>query len=294
MPVVSVPGSTTNLGHGFDCLGIALDLANTITVEPGGDRIRAGTGSDPALEAMAAAVRSACAERWRVQLPYFTIAVAGAVPVARGMGSSATILVGVAAACAALAGRAHDPIELATIAAAIEGHPDNVAAAACGGLTIADGSGGQLRIERLEVPDRLRAVVAIPPWEVKTSEARRILPDALSRADAVRAWSRTALIVARLAKGDLDGLRGLFDEAWHERWRSLLNPGVPEVKAAAAQAGALGTIISGSGSTVLAFATTATAPAVEAAIRVVYHTRGVVGATVLTTGFSNAGAQLIG
>lgn len=161
-------------------------------------------------------------------------------------------------------------------------------------MTIADSSAGILRIERLAVPDRLRAVVAIPPWEVKTSEARRILPDALSRADAVRAWSRTALIVARLAKGDLDGLRGLFDDAWHERWRSLLNPGVPEVKTAAAQAGALGTIISGSGSTVLAFATTATAPAVEAAMRGVYQERGVTGATVLTTGFSNAGAQLIG
>lgn len=271
-----VPASTTNLGHGFDCLGIALGAANTVTVfadESG--TISAPGAADPGLARMAGAVREACAKRWNATLPGFAATIAGDVPIARGMGSSSTILLGVAAACQRLANRAEDRRELIEIAAVLEGHPDNVAAACLGGVTVVAEVAGGLRAARFDVPAELRAVVAIPPFEVKTSEARRILPQELSRADAVRALQRTALITAALAQGRIDDLAGLFDDAWHERFRAALNPGVIEARAAAAAAGAVGTIISGSGSTVLSFTRAAHAEAVRAAVEGSYRARGV-------------------
>jgi homoserine kinase len=276
MPTFRVPASTTNLGPGFDCLGIALGAANLVRVEPGsGQAVTAPGAADAGLAAMAATVRDACAARWGVALPGFSVTVGGDVPIARGMGSSSTILLGVAAACQRFAARALDKPELMAIAAALEGHPDNVAASCMGGFTVVAELPTGLRCARFAVPGELVAVVAIPPFEVKTSEARRILPQELSRADAVRSLQRTALITAALAAGRAEDLRGLFDDAWHERYRAALNPGLGEARAAALAAGAIGTIISGSGSTVLSFALRGQAEAVRTAVADSYRRRGV-------------------
>jgi homoserine kinase len=289
MPTFIVPASTTNLGPGFDCLGIALGVANRIIVDPApGAQDQAPGSAEPGLVAMAAAVRAACSERWQQALPALSVRVEGEVPIARGMGSSSTILLGCAAACQRLAGRALDKPELMRIAAAIEGHPDNVAAACLGGFTVVAELPGGLRCQRFDIPAELVAVVAIPPFEVKTSAARRILPAELSRADAVAALSRTALITAALARARPEELGGLFDDAWHERFRASLNPGLPEARTAAAGAGAYGTILSGSGSTVLSFAARTRAPAVRAAVLASYQARGVA-AEVRIVPFDNRG-----
>ncbi len=293
MPTFRVPASTTNLGPGFDCLGIALGAANLVTVEAlTEDGVQAPGAADPGLAVLAAGVRDACAERWGRPLPGLSVRIAGDVPIARGMGSSSTILLGVAAACAALAGRPQDKHELMTIAAALEGHPDNVAAACLGGFTLVAELPGGLRCARFDVPADLVAVVAIPPFEVKTSAARAILPRELSRAEAVQGWQRTALITAALAAGRAGDLRGLFDDAWHERHRAALNPGLAEARAAAAGAGAIGTIISGSGSTVLSFALRSDSAAVASAVTASYRVRGVA-AEVRTLAFDNRGLSLV-
>lgn len=287
-----VPASTTNLGHGFDCLGIALGLANTITVTPGGDGVTAPGAADPGLQPMAERVRAACVQAWGKTVPGFAVAVAGDVPIARGMGSSATILCGVAAACRELAGLPADPGAVLEVAAAIEGHPDNVAAAVLGGVTVvgavSGASGDRLRWAKIPVPESLVAVVAIPPFEVKTSEARKILPQELSRADAIRGLQRTALITAALVQGRAEDLRGLFADAWHERYRAPLNTGFAEARAAAEGAGAVGTIISGSGSTVLSFAPRVAADAIRTAVERSYTDRWVT-AQVRIVPFDNGG-----
>ena len=266
-----VPASTTNLGHGFDCLGIALGLANIISIAPGGSDVSAPGAADPGLQPMAERVRAVCAAAWGCAIPGFAVTVTGEVPIARGMGSSATILCGVATACRALAGLPADPGAVLEVAAALEGHPDNVAAAVMGGVTVVGQVGERLQWAKIAVPTSLVAVVAIPPFEVKTSEARRILPQELSRADAIRGLQRTALITAALAQGRADDLAGLFADAWHERYRAPLNTGFIEARAAATAAGAVGTIISGSGSTVLSFAPRAKAAAIQAAKSATYH-----------------------
>jgi homoserine kinase len=247
-----VPGSTTNLAHGFDCLGIALGLANTVTVERTDEEaVRAPEAADPGLEPMAERVRAECARAWGVAIPGFAVRVAGEVPIARGMGSSATILCGVAAACRVLAVLPDDPAAILAVAAAIEGHPDNVAAAVLGGVTVVGTAADGLHAARIPVPPDLLAVVAIPPFEVKTSEA------------------------------------------WHERYRAPLNTGFAEARAAAVAAGALGTIISGSGSTVLAFVRRGTGDQVRNALAASYHSLGIA-AQVLVVPFDNQGLRRIG
>jgi homoserine kinase len=288
-----VPASTTNLGHGFDCLGIALGAANTISIEPATTAMVSAPGApDDGLQRMATTVRDACAKRWNAALPGFTVRVSGDVPVARGMGSSSTIFLGVAAACQHLAGRPFAKQELLEIAAAEEGHPDNAAAACMGGFTIVAATPQGLRWSRFAVPSDLVAVVAIPPFEVKTSEARRILPQQVERADLVRGLQRSALITAILASGRITELAGLFDDAWHERYRATVNPGLIEARAAAQQAGAIGTILSGSGSTVLSFSQRAKSPAVANAVLTSYRERGVA-AEVRTLEFDNTGLEAV-
>jgi len=288
-----VPASTTNLGHGFDCLGIALAAANTISVEPASTTMVSAPGApDHGLQRMATTVRDACAKRWSVPLPGFTVRVGGDVPVARGMGSSSTIFLGVAAACQQLAGRPFAKQELLEIAAAEEGHPDNAVAACMGGFTIVAATPQGLRWSRFAVPSDLVAVVAIPPFEVKTSEARRILPQQVERAELVRSLQRSALITAVLASGRISELTGLFDDAWHEQYRATVNPGLIEARAAAHQAGAMGTILSGSGSTVLSFSQRARAGEVANAVLASYRTRSVT-AEVRTLEFDNTGLEAL-
>ncbi|MBA3700135.1 MAG: homoserine kinase [Planctomycetes bacterium] len=288
-----VPASTTNLGHGFDCLGIALGAANIISVEPASNAaVVAPEAPDEGLARMATQVRDACAKRWNTLIPGFTVRVAGDVPVARGMGSSSTIFLGVAAACQRLANRAFAKQELLEIAASEEGHPDNAAAACMGGFTIVAATPQGLRWSRFAVPSDLVAVVAIPPFEVKTSDARRILPAQVERADLVRALQRSALITAVLASGRISELTGLFDDAWHEQYRATVNPGLVEARAAAGQAGAIGTILSGSGSTVLSFTLRSRADDVAGAVLASYRARGVA-AAVRTMDFDNAGLSAV-
>jgi homoserine kinase len=288
-----VPASTTNLGHGFDCLGIALAAVNLISVEPASNAAVVAPGApDDGLARMASTVRDACAKRWNTALPGFIVRVSGEVPVARGMGSSSTIFLGVAAACQQLANRPFAKQELLEIAAAEEGHPDNAAAACMGGFTIVAATPHGLRWSRFAVPRDLVAVVAIPPFEVKTSEARRILPQQVDRADLVRGVQRSALITALLASGRISELTGLFDDAWHEQYRATVNPGLIEARAAAHHAGAIGTILSGSGSTVLSFSERRHAPAVAEAVLSSYRTRGVA-AEVRTLEFDNDGLAAV-
>lgn len=288
-----VPGSTTNLGHGFDCLGIALGVSNVISVEPrGDDLIVAPDAPDEGLARMTATVRDACAKRWGVALPGLTVRVGGDVPVARGMGSSSTIYLGVTAACQRLAGHAFIKQELLEVVASEEGHPDNAAAACMGGFTIVAATPEGLRWSRFEVPAELVAVVAIPPFEARTIDARRILPPEVSRADFVRGLQRSALITALLASGRIGELSGLFDDAWHEHYRALVNPGLIEARAAAHAAGAIGTILSGSGSTVLSFSLRERAAAVASAVAGSYRVRGV-NTEVRTLAFNNAGVERV-
>ena len=289
---VSVPGSTSNLSHGFDCMGMAVAIRNQVRVVPrADDAVTAPGAADPGLLDLAQRVRRECAQAWDCALPGLEIAVAGAVPISRGLGSSATVLLGIAAACQQLAGHDLDRDELVRLGVRWEGHPDNICAAALGGFTLAAQGSDGLHWERIAVSEDLRAVIAIPATHQPTGEARQVLPDSVSRAEAIRAWQRASLITAVLAQGRIERLRGLLGDGWHEQYRAGLNPGLREAQAAADRAGALGTILSGSGSAVLSFTTSAVEGAVAAALEGVYRQLGIA-CEVRITGFDNHDLRL--
>ena len=237
---VRVPASISNLGPGFDCLGMALRRYNLITVE----RMVRAQGVPQVLDAAA----KVFFKQARIRPFGFSCVVRENVPRARGLGSSATVRVGLMHGLNRLAG---DPVSrdlLFELCAELEGHPDNAAPACYGGFTVARSK----QVQRFNVSPRLKCVVLIPDHEIKTSAARKILPNRIDRANAVRSSGDACAITAAFVSRNYQSLRGNFADAFHQPFRSRLMPYLPRVIAAAERAGALGAFLSGSGSSIAA------------------------------------------
>ena len=257
------PATAANLGPGFDCFGLALDLCNEVTVdtdaEPGitwegeGDGELPTDGSDMVSRAMRLAERRAAEAHGEgaYPLPAFGLHGTNRIPLERGLGSSAAAAVAGVALAYRLLGL-DDPDSFATtalrLAAQIEGHPDNAAAAALGGLTIvADDD-----VERLDPHPGLRPILFVPDdIRVSTEDARRVIPETVTREDAVFNVGHAALTVARLLR-DPDRLRFAMRDRLHQDARLALVPQARELYGAIGEAG-LPVCVSGSGPTLLAF-----------------------------------------
>jgi homoserine kinase len=265
---VRVPATTSNLGPGFDALGLALRVYNTleldaaetprIEIEGEGARLLPRDTAHLAYRAALAVVdtiaaQSADGRRGRILPRAFHLRQHNRIPLARGLGSSAAAIVGGAAAANALLGSPLDQRALIDLAAGMEGHPDNVAPAVLGGLVACvTAEAGTIRTVRL-VPRRLHVVLAIPEFTVSTAEARRLLPPVVPFNDAVFNVTRTALLLAALIEGRTDLLDEATRDRLHQPYRARLVPGLEAVFAAARRAGAHGVALSGSGPTVVAF-----------------------------------------
>lgn len=261
---VSVPASTSNLGPGFDCLGLALDLRNELTLELVDGRGPAlveiqGEGADtlPRGESnlLVQAARKVLPRRLPGRLLFKAV---NRIPLARGLGSSAAAAVAGLWAGAHLFGtlrRSED--ELEALAVSLEGHPDNVAPCVHGGLTasLAPAGRGRPRAHRLPLHPSLSAAVCIPAFALPTKKARAALPAKVPMADAVFNTSRAILLVRALETGRTERMAGLMDDRLHQPYRARLVPGLAAALAAAVKAGAAGAALSGSGPTVFAFVT---------------------------------------
>ncbi|HEV2359788.1 MAG TPA: homoserine kinase [bacterium] len=281
---VRVPATTSNLGPGFDALGLALRLHNTVELDAAETpRIEIdGEGAETLpRDPTHLAYRAALAVTERVRGPErperrpmpraFHLKQYNRIPLARGLGSSAAAIAGGAAAANALLGGPLDRQALLDLAAGIEGHPDNVAPALAGGLVAcATTEAGKIRWVRL-IPRRLRVVIAIPEFAVSTADARRLLPEAVPFRDAVFNLTRTALLVSALVEGRMDLLDEATRDRLHQPYRARLVPGLEAVFAAAREAGAHGVALSGSGPTVVAFGG---APGIGDAMRRAFETAG--------------------
>jgi homoserine kinase len=237
---VRVPASVSNLGPGFDCLGVALRLYNRVTLTRGGQDSRLPVIVDEAARLFfkQAAVR-----------PFgFSCATADDIPRARGLGSSASVRLGIIHCLNRLAGEPLDRVALFHLCARLEGHPDNAAAASFGGFTVARAD----NVQRCDVSPRLKFVLLSPDFEVKTSAARRILPSRIVRTKAVESCGNACAITAAFVSRNYAALRGRFSDQFHQPFRARLIPFLPRVIAAAEKAGALGAFLSGSGSTIAA------------------------------------------
>ena len=273
--LVRVPATTANVGPGFDCLGIALKVYNTVTVRWGGK----------CRDAMMAAAGEAVFRRAKKRPFGFECTISGDVPRSRGLGSSVTVRLGVLHGVNALAGSPLGPEEIFRLCAELEGHPDNAAPAAFGGFTIAGPEG---RLQRYRVGRELRFVLLIPDFEVATADARQVLPRTVPLADAVLSVGNACAIAGAFASRDYARLAGCFEDRLHQPYREKLVPCLSTVLAAGKKAGALGGWLSGSGSTIACL----TEGAAEPVARAMLKAAGQSGARVITTGADNAGVRV--
>ncbi|MGI8551023.1 MAG: homoserine kinase [Dehalococcoidia bacterium] len=249
--VVSIPATSANLGPGFDCLGVALDLRGTVELIVSDSQ---STQAENRGEAMALNAARQVFRQLGLTAPNLQVKLSGDVPPGRGLGASAIVHVGAILAAAALAGVEPDRERLLQLAAELEGHADNAAPAMLGGLQVVVWDGDVLWHVPVSLPEGLRAVLCIPEFEMPTEESRRLLPDALSRREVVHNVGRAALLVAGFAAGRLDVLSTATHDVLHQPARSKLFPAMYEIFEAAEDAGALGVYLSGGGSTILALA----------------------------------------
>lgn len=254
------PGSTSNLGPGFDCLGLALriPLAVTATRVADGFRIeRIGEGSDLAVDPHRDLVLSAYRRLFRVAkrpVPTVALAIRSAIPVARGLGSSAAAIVaGLTLANHWMRGR-FDREALLAEAVAMEGHPDNVSASLLGGLTLSFPRGdGRVTSLALPAPKGLGITLVVPEMRVSTEKARAMLPRMVPLSDAAANTARALALLHVFRTKRFDLLADALEDVYHVPHRARLIPAFHRVAEAGRRAGAYGVTVSGSGPTLLAF-----------------------------------------
>ena len=240
---VSVPGTTANLGPGFDSFGLALDVANHVTITK-----EQKMAASPAM--VEATGKSFFLGSGLTPFP-FSWKIKGSVPQARGMGSSVTVRLGTLMGLNALCDNPLSRLGIYRLCAELEGHPDNAAPAMFGGFTVAR---SHLDPIRLPVSPRLRFVLLIPDFEVATPDARTVMPKSISISEAAANAADAAVIATAFATGKYELLRGAFGDRLHQPYRAKLVPFLGEVVTVGEQAGAIGGWLSGSGSTICCLA----------------------------------------
>jgi homoserine kinase len=264
---VRVPASSANLGAGFDCFGLALNLYLTVRAtvrsEPGA-RSEARSRGIPGSEALPSApeenlilrAMQHAAERHGQQLPPVHLAVQNQIPIAGGLGGSAAAIVAGIVLGSAVCGKKPTVDNALRLAAEMEQHTDNVGAALLGGLVVSfvDGGGNVVAL-RKKWPQQIKVVAVTPKMMLQTAASRAALPQAIEHAAAVHNLQRSALFLAALDDRRDDLLWEAMQDRLHQSYRQALIPGLAEVLAIPRMPGLLGVALSGAGPTVIALAT---------------------------------------
>lgn len=256
---VRVPATTANLGPGFDCLGLALELHNTVEltrIDSGLHITVDGEGADlisASSDNLVYRAASTVFHHVGKSLPGLHIHLSNVIPLMSGLGSSSAAIIGGLVAANTLLGSPLNRDELLALAVKIEGHPDNVAPALLGGLVIVADVEGVPVYRHVTIP-QLDVIAVVPDFRLATVDARAALPAQVPFADAVYNLSRTALVVQGLAQADYQLLTKVMGDRLHQPYRAPLIPGLADVFEAGRQAGAAGIALSGAGPSVVAFA----------------------------------------
>ena len=281
---VRVPATTANIGPGFDCLGAALTIYNQFQLSDwvGDDRLQitvAGADADRVATDDSNLVYQAFTKLFQHldrPVPPVQIGIEMGVPLARGLGSSATAIVGGLLGANHLAGSPLSQDQVMQLAIGLEGHPDNVVPALMGGCRLAaSGIDRPWEICELAWHSSIIPIVAMPDFELSTHAARSVLPATYSRADAIFNTAHLGLLIRGLETGRSDWLKAALCDRIHQPYRETLIPGYDAVRSAALKAGARGLVISGAGSTLLALAGPDTVGAVEVAIADAWVSQGI-------------------
>ncbi len=266
---VKVPATTANIGPGFDCLGIALPLYNTITIE---ETVLPGTGVEINVISESSAIDELALEHIpldenslvykAVELLYNSIGqtpgelkinIHSSIPVARGLGSSASVVVGALIAANELLGHPADEVALLSIASELEGHPDNITPAIIGGLVLASQEDdGTVIYRKLEWPSEWAITVCIPDFELSTDIARSVLPKEVPMKDAIFNAQRLGMFVQAVHTKDTELMKLALKDRLHQPYRMKLMPGLDKIMDNLRFIDSvLGCVISGAGSSIL-------------------------------------------
>jgi homoserine kinase len=295
---VDVPASSANLGSGYDCFAVALSLklraelwhgdevGITLNARGEGPPVEEGRADDNlVLRAFREGLRASAAPgaaSWRIE-------VSSMIPSARGLGSSAAAIVAGLVLGAAVGRRTVDADELLTIAAGLEGHPDNVAAALYGGFTVALAAEGPVVLRRFRVPEAWIPVAFIPQAQSRTHDMRAALPAQVSHDAAARQAARSALLATAIMTSDAGLLRTAMADELHQPYRLPHLAASRQLIDIAYERGAAGVCLSGAGPAILAICDS---PALAHSVEKAWNAAGVAGmATRLR--FDTAGARLI-
>lgn len=253
---VRVPASTSNLGPGFDALGLALELATTVTVTPA-DTLRVTVSGEGAAQLSCGPDNLICQTIARMlgqpELPAMHLHIENGIPLERGLGASGAACLAGLLIGNALLDEPLDRAELLQRAYEIEGHPDNVTPSLLGGCTLSASDNGSLTTLPVPFPDDLVVALCIPNARMPTAEARELMPQQYPQSAAVFNLSRTALLVAALVTRQYDALQVAVQDRLHQPYRAQMFPALLPMITAAHAAGAYGAFLSGAGSTVAAF-----------------------------------------
>jgi homoserine kinase len=255
---VRVPASSANLGPGFDALGLALDVhlecsfreASKLTIQVSGrDVSQISSGADNLIWRTAVGTAFAAG----LDMPPLEMTIANAIPLGKGLGSSAAALVAGVVIASEVLGLGFEPARVMQIAAALEGHPDNVAACVLGSIVAsAVDADGFAKAVRVEIHPSYNVAVIVPDFVLPTVESRRVLPETVSIADAVFNIQRSTLLIAALSSGSTSAFPLALEDRMHQPYRCALIPGLPDIVDLRAP-GLLGCALSGAGPSILVF-----------------------------------------
>jgi len=296
---VRVPASTSNLGPGFDAMGMALTLYNEFLferLESGIQILVRGEGAECLKEeASNRTYQAFCAanQALRRETPGVRIVQHNRIPLARGLGGSGTSALAGTLAAFLFAGVEPESERILAQAVRVEGHPDNVTPSLVGGLTVSALDGPRVAYVKVIPPVQLTAVVLIPDRPLDTGLARQVLPGQYAREDMIFNIRGAAMVMAALATGQLEHLALAMRDRLHQPYRAPLLPGMANIFEAALEAGALGTALSGAGSGILALSRPDRALTVGQAMQEAARRHGM-GSYSLQLSIDTEGAQIHG
>jgi homoserine kinase len=254
---VKVPASTANLGPGFDCLGMALQLHAWIEI---------GLAQETRIQLWGHHMKDVPTDKSNliyevaqllfqeagISHPELEISMYSEIPLTRGLGSSASAIIGALMGANALINHPFSTDEIFQIACKLENHPDNVSASLFGGIVVSFWDGVQAKYIRIEPEARLEVLMAIPSFQLLTEKARDVLPKNVPLQDAVFNIGHSSLLVAALCTGRLDLIQYAMKDTIHQPYRATLIPGMDKILEKAIDFGALGVSLSGAGPSMIA------------------------------------------
>ena len=292
---IKIPATSANLGPGFDALGLALNMYNEVHMQEieGCDIASLDdpvipTGKDNMIYVNAKHLYNLCGR------PFYGMKIRqiNNIPMTRGLGSSSACIIGGLLGANALLGNPLQRQDILTLAADMEGHPDNIAPALLGGLVTSVMEDNKVWSISVPVSDNMRFAALIPDFEMSTEQARKILPHSVTRREAVFNLSRTALMTAALFSGELDCLKIAVDDKLHQPKRLELIPGGKDAMEICYELGAYGVYLSGAGPTIMAIIDS-NAQDFAPIAKIMLEERGIYGWSIIMLECDQEGAKFI-